>query len=558
LRRDLGDFQTPPALVAEVLDALGPIGRQWPRVLEPTCGCGHFLAGLLGSNDPPRELIGIEIQQAHAAAARASAGNQPPTPGAQAVAVTIVAASLFDLDLRRDLAWHERGPLLVVGNPPWITSAALGALSSENLPRKWNVKGARGLEARTGAANFDIAEAVWLKLIDELAGGDRGEPVTIALLCKTSVARSVLEHAGRRALPLTRATLTRIDARRWFGAEVEACLFRLTLGSLPGPRIDRVPVYPALGATVPTAEMGFARDRLVADLNAFQRAAFADGTCPIIWRQGLKHDAAAVMELTRVPADADRRAAWRNKQGEPVDVESTHVYPLLKGSDLSREESATSPQRAVIVTQSRIGQDTRPLEQSAPRLWAYLTRHAPTFARRKSSIYDGQPPFALFGIGPYSFAPYKVAVSGLHKAVRFRVVGPVAGRPVMLDDTSYFLPCDSPEQAALVAAILDEDAARDLLHGLSFPGAKRPITKALLQRLDLDAIAARADRARLLARAGALRERWLGGTGNPEQAEVCPLPLPAPRTGDCQQHLETWRERREYDRRQCHRPPAGR
>src|SRR5690242_3428502 len=69
-RRDLGDFQTPPALVAAVLDALGPIGRCWPRVLEPSCGRGHFLAGLLDGDEPPREIQAIEIQEAHATAAR--------------------------------------------------------------------------------------------------------------------------------------------------------------------------------------------------------------------------------------------------------------------------------------------------------------------------------------------------------------------------------------------------------------------------------------------------------------------------------------------------------
>ncbi len=265
MSRDLGDFQTPPALVAAVLDELGPIGRRWPRVLEPTCGQGHFLAGLLGGAEPPREIIAIEIQDAHADAARGLVQAQ----GESAVAVAIVRASLFDLDLRRDLAWRERGPLLVVGNPPWVTSAALGQLESDNLPRKWNVKGARGLDARTGGANFDLAEAVWLKLIDELAGGD--DPVTIALLCKMSVARNVLEHALRRALPIAAAALTRIDAARWFGAEVEACLFRLTLATGPGTRVDRVPVFAALGAAAPAAELGFARGRMVADLPGFQR-----------------------------------------------------------------------------------------------------------------------------------------------------------------------------------------------------------------------------------------------------------------------------------------------
>src|SRR5262249_13327610 len=148
-----------------------------------------------------------------------------------------------DINLRRDLTWSVRGPLLVIGNPPWVTSAELGALGSGNLPPKWNVKGALGLEARTGSANFDIAEAVWLKLIAELAAED--EPVTIALLCKMSVARNVLEHAERQRLPITEAALTRIEARRWFGAEVEACLFRLTLGSGCGARVVRVPVFAA-------------------------------------------------------------------------------------------------------------------------------------------------------------------------------------------------------------------------------------------------------------------------------------------------------------------------
>ncbi len=73
MRRDLGDFQTPPALVAAVLDRLGPIGVRWPRVLEPTCGRGHFLEGLIGRGAPPREVRGVEIQHGHAEVARAVA-----------------------------------------------------------------------------------------------------------------------------------------------------------------------------------------------------------------------------------------------------------------------------------------------------------------------------------------------------------------------------------------------------------------------------------------------------------------------------------------------------
>ena len=509
VRRDLGDFQTPPALVAEVLDALGPIGTRWPRVLEPTCGRGRFLAGLVGRDDPPREAIGVEIQETHCQASRAAMADASPS-----MRVEIKGASLFDLDLRRDLAWRGDGPLLVVGNPPWVTNAELGALGSVNLPRKSNVKRLRGIDARTGASNFDIAEAVWLKLIAELA--DQGP--TIALLCKTSVARNVLQFAEREGLPVVGAALHRIDARRWFGAAVDACLFRVSIG--PGSRVDRVPVFADLKATTPESFMGFAGGRLVADLDAYLPRAYADGQCPLTWRQGIKHDAASVMELTREPGSR----TLRNRMGEPVVVEPEFIYPLLKGTDLAGP--SRRPIRSVIVTQGRIGQDTRRLEATAPLLWAYLQSHAPAFEKRRSSIYRNQSPFAMFGVGPYSFAPYKVAVSGLHKTPMFRAVGPRGGRPVMLDDTGYFLACGSPEQAAMASAMLNDPEALGLIGALAFRDAKRPITAAVLQRIDLSALAARVDHAALIARAeDELRRLGSGSAADFGDMPAMPLPV---------------------------------
>src|SRR5262249_29409993 len=152
----------------------------WPRVLEPTCGRGNFLAGLLAHASPPREIRAIEIQPEHCRAAEeAVRSRRHPGPD-----VSITCGDLFRLDLGRDLGWREGGPLLVVGNPPWVTSAELGRLPGAAAPPKSNVKGLAGLEARTGSSNFDVAEAVWLKLARELAA----EAPTIAILCKTSVA----------------------------------------------------------------------------------------------------------------------------------------------------------------------------------------------------------------------------------------------------------------------------------------------------------------------------------------------------------------------------------
>src|SRR5271166_4003322 len=213
-RGDLGDFQTPRDLVDAVLHTLGPIGSRWTRILEPTCGSGSFLQALLEHEAPPRELIGIEIQESYWTMARSLADRHPGSR------VDILRANLFDLDLRTGLPWLDRGPLLVVGNPPWITSAALGKLDSGNVPSKRNLKELPGIEARTGSSNFDLAEAVWIKLLEELAE----EQPTIALLCKTSAARAVLEFAYRQGLPIAEASIHEIDAARRFGAAVGACL----------------------------------------------------------------------------------------------------------------------------------------------------------------------------------------------------------------------------------------------------------------------------------------------------------------------------------------------
>ena len=483
-RKDFGDFQTPPALVVQILAAVGPIGDRFPRVLEPTCGRGHFIAGLLDRPDPPREIRGFEIQPEHAEVA----GKLLDPTGRTRTVVEV--ADLFRVDLGRDVPWVGTGPLLVVGNLPWVTTAALGASGGVNGPTRSNARRLRGIEAMTGDSNFDISEAIWLKLIRELAP----ERPTIALLCKSAVARAVLRAVRADDLPVTRATIRRIDALRWFRAGVDACLLQVEVG--PGPKAVEAKVFPDLAAIEPESILGLETDRLIADMAAYRRVSFADGACPLTWRQGVKHDASPVMELI-----AGEDGHFRNKRDEVVDVEAEYVFPLLKGTDLAGPKRPR-PSRSVIVTQRRLGDDTGDLERLAPRLWTYLVEHSATFERRKSSIYRGRPPFAMFGVGDYSFAPHKVAVSGLHKTPRFRAIGPVEGRPTVLDDTCYFLPCRTSDQAETLADVLNRPEALDLIRALVFPDAKRPITKAILQRIDLKALLARSGMSDLW------REEW--------------------------------------------------
>jgi type I restriction-modification system DNA methylase subunit len=187
--REFGDFQTPAELADMVVRAVYRHGGPWRRALEPTCGTGSFLRAVLSLKDPPREIRGIELQSHHLAAAKALVGTSDP------LRVTLQQADIFTTNLA-ELPWTEDGPLLVLGNPPWVTNAALGSVGSSNLPKKSNLKRLPGFAAMTGESNFDIAEYIWIKLIRELAAA---RP-TIALLSKTQVARNLLKLGKRDSL----------------------------------------------------------------------------------------------------------------------------------------------------------------------------------------------------------------------------------------------------------------------------------------------------------------------------------------------------------------------
>lgn len=467
-----GDFQTPRGLVKEIIESLGPIGERWSRVLEPTCGQGNFIRGLLESVFPPKEIVGIELQDRHVKAARSIASPN-------GTLVSVIKADLFRTSARRGVKWKHSGPLLVIGNPPWVTNSAMGTVNGKNLPRKSNFMGMSGIDAITGSSNFDIAEYIWIKLLSDLAAED----VTFALLCKTSVARKVLSHLHRDKRPVSRAEIRPIDAGKWFGVSAHACLFVLELGdemSL-GASAERTEaqVFGLLGSSKPEKRIGFVRGKLVADLDRYESVSFIDGEYPVQWRQGVKHDAASVLELSR------REGHWVNSHGESVEIEEEHIFPLLKSSHFSPGSGFPAYDRAIILPQRAVNQETTSLKTGAPKLWAYLSRHRSIFEARKSSVYRNKPRFSIFGIGDYSFAQFKVLVSGLHKEPLFRAVGPFEGKPVLCDDTCYLLPCESALQAAVTAALLNHPLLKQFIGSVAFKDAKRPITKAVLRRIDL-------------------------------------------------------------------------
>lgn len=471
--RELGDYQTPPELAEAVVASLRQTLLRCERAVEPTCGMGGFIAALLAAPGSIIEVIGVEIAAAHLAASRERFRGAPQ--------VRIVAGNIFDEDIHAERLWNGRGPLLIFGNPPWVTNAAIGVDGGSNLPKKENLKNLWGMDAITGGSNFDIAEWIILRLLGNVGSGQ----AHLALLCKSSVARNVVEYARTQGWPLSKAAVRVIDAKRWFNASVDAGLFTCTMND--GEASYDLAHYASLDAVEPSHTTGAAGGKAVANFAAYQPVKFLEGESHIEWRQGVKHDAAPAMELL------DEHGRLVNESGAVVDVEAEYVFPLYKGSDLGGRAKLHG-RRRVIVTQRRIGEDTTHLATSAPRLWAYLTGHRDRFDARKSSIYMGNPPFSMFGVGPYTFTTAKVAVSGLHKVPRFEAFLALPGeQPAVFDDTCYVLPCESAVQAAACEFTLNHPMVRDFLRSVAFSDTKRPITKKVLGRVNFLLAAERID-----------------------------------------------------------------
>jgi hypothetical protein len=367
-------------------------------------------------------------------------------------------------------------PILVLGNPPWVTNAHLGLLGSENVPGKSNFQKHNGLDAITGKANFDISEWMLIRLFDAM-NGRRG---TLAMLCKASTARKVLCYAWKNGMALEESAIFGIDASLHFDAAVDAALLVTHFRS--GAQGKMAEAYSGLTEKSAERVIGYEDDTLLADVAAYRRWKHLCGREALRWRSGIKHDCAKVMELRW---EGDR---YRNGFGQLIELESTYLYPMLKSSSVAK--GATGSQaRVMLVTQKSAGQQTRPIEERAPMTWAYLQTHAELLTKRASSIYRTRPDFSIFGVGDYSFAPWKVAISGFYKKLEFVTVGPVGRKPVVLDDTSYFLPCETEEQAIYLTSLLNSRVARSFYSAFVFWDSKRPITAELLRRLSLRRLA---------------------------------------------------------------------
>jgi len=465
-RIEYGDFQTPESLARDVCRVLRRSRLKPASIVEPTCGIGNFVVAAFEAFPSATAGCAADLNPDYVAATRRRLRSQLAT-----ARIDVKQADFFQTDWNGWLATLP-DPLLVIGNPPWVNNSQLGAIGGVNLPHKDNTMKLRGIEAITGKSNFDVSEWMLNALVDAMA--DRR--ATLAMLCKTTVARKVLARAWSEQRKLSSARMYLIDSVKSFGASVDACLLVCRFGR----RATRstCDVFSDFSGGQPIQQFGFRDGRLIADTDLYQKWHHLRAASPVRWRSGIKHDCAKVMELRR------QGNRFTNGWGEVVDLEDTFVFPLLKSSQVAAGRTSQTD-RWMLVPQRRVGDDTAMIRQQAPRTWRYLQSHGERLDRRASSIYRNRPRFSVFGIGDYTFSPWKVAVSGFYKKLAFRKLGPYAGKPMVVDDTAYFIACRDEVEADRMTTMLNNGPSHEFLSSLVFWDAKRPITAEVLGLLDL-------------------------------------------------------------------------
>lgn len=467
---EYGDFQTPIDIAKQALSVLKKLGIHPQSVVEPTCGKGTFLLSAAQTFTSAQKLVGVDINENYL--------NNLKTKVAEIdekKRIRIILGDFFAFDWNELLSTVPE-PILIVGNPPWVTSAELGLLQSKNLPQKSNFQVRRGYDAITGKSNFDISEWMLLKHFEWLKER-RG---IIAMLCKTAVARKTLHHAWKNDLPISLAHMYLIDAQKYFGASVDACFFVVILHEKTTSK-DCL-IYQNLTDNHPSHSIGFHDNLMLSNVEKYERLRYLKGIdYSYTWRSGIKHDCSKVMEIER------SGESYKNGFGELIKLENDYIYPMLKSSDVGNGDIRLG-RKYMLVTQRFVGEDTISIKRTAPLTWRYLEKHDKELSKRASSIYRNRPRFSIFGVGGYSFSPWKVAISGFYKRLSFKAVGPYEKKTVVLDDTVYFLPCWSEDEANFITLLLNSQPAIDFLDSMIFWSDKRPITIDILKKLDLHAL----------------------------------------------------------------------
>ena len=472
--RHWGDIQTPRSFVDKIYRLISRTDFKPDIIIEPTFGDGNFLLPIQRFFPNTKIVYGIELQLQHIWNFLIKTIKQLDNYPKPTFITIVHHDDFFSHKLDSEILSEKQNKILVIGNPPWVTNSEMSQMNKENLPVKSNYKEYQGIEAITGKSNFDITEAIIRKILIQFAN-HHGK---IALLCKNTVIRNLLKDIPREKYSLSEIWGIGFDSKKIFGKNCNASLL---LANLTPNKFDYICKSCSIDEPFKIKKkFGWFNRRFVSDVENYSKYSKFDGKSNLIWRHGVKHDCSNVLELV-INLETKQLV---NKLGETVEIEESLVYPYLKGSHLKKFDITTSDHR-ILLTQKSLLEDTSFIQDSFPKSWKYLENHKKYFEKRKSRVYNKNQKYAIFGVGEYMMKNYKVAIPGLYKDANFVLINTMNNKPVILDDTCYYIGFDSFIEALIVCTVLKHEITKEFLQTIVFRESKRIYTKEVLKRIDI-------------------------------------------------------------------------
>jgi hypothetical protein len=459
-------------------------------VFDPTCGRGDLLFGLIAAARrrgwavrelPLHRLVGVEREPAFLRELVRTARRE--------FGVELPREHFHGTDFLRAAPPLRAGVLL--GNPPWANFGALPAAEKEALKPLFVRYGLAPDRRRLllGGSRTDVAALVVAKAVaDHLrSGGMAAFFLPLALLTGDGA------HAGFRnycpgGVPFAVRDVIELDGLGVFpgvATRYGAVVFRRNAA----PRWP-VPWWrphghgwaaPLDGPDGPLAvadtvgELARLRDR--------PRIAVPAGARP---RQGVNPCGASGVFFVRDvrPLDETRAEALSAAAGRVV-LPRRFLYPLLRPEQFA--DAAAPPRRWVLLPHDPT--TGRPLEPQAvdkcPELADYLAHCRPALERRRGRwlrrwVERGRW-WVLLGVGPYCFAPYRVAWPA-YGATRFtpRVFAlPWQGQQAL----HAHIPCSTYEEAVRLAEDLSRPDVEAYLRAFGTGGTRNFAQPGRMARL---------------------------------------------------------------------------
>lgn len=517
-RHARGEYFTPTWLAEHVLDRAGFDGRGETRLIDPMCGAGAFLTAAIarirkercGADTMAGEIVrrvhGVDISPLAVLLARASylealIGGGIGHPRAP-IAIPVRLGDAI-------LSGPNGDPYdIVAGNPPWIGWEHMTARDRDRTRPLWIRHGlfpdGRGMQVMLGRGRKDLSMLATCAAAD----GWLREGGRLSFVIALSVFKSVGGGAGFRRFRLGDGTPLRVvsvddfgSRRVFFGASTSACVLTLDKG-----RATRYPVpYCVWGANggrpraewaapVDAADPGSAwitasREDLArigralgASSYRARAGAYTGGANGVYWvapvgrRTGGPpgtEDGRATIRVRNVP-----EAGKREVPGVRASLEADLLFPLLRASDIGR--FAARPTLTILLPQDpdrRRGIDEAVMAARYAAALAYLGRFRRELAARRDRgtralIAAGAPFYSIFSVSRETLSPWKVVWPRIASRVTAAAVGPLAGRPVVPQETCTFIACSGRREACYLAGLLNSSLFHEAASAFGQAGGK--------------------------------------------------------------------------------------